>query len=183
MQCHYHPDTEAVATCPQCGKPICRSCAVDVGGKITCQNCLATVPTQAPVAPSNPNNRMALWSMIVGLASWLLNFLMLCFNFVIGPLIGVATMGLGLLCVIPIGLIGILSPIGWVVSIILGHIAIRQLKEGDGTEGGRGMALTGLISGYIGVGLMALSCLAAILFAVFGGGLTALTALFYELGY
>ena len=92
-------------------------------------------------------------------------------------------MGLGLLCVIPIGLIGILSPIGWVVSIILGHIAIRQLKEGDGTEGGRGMALTGLISGYIGVGLMALSCLAAILFAVFGGGLTALTALFYELGY
>ena len=45
------------------------------------------------------------------------------------------------------------------------------------------MALTGLISGYIGVGLMALSCLAAFLFAVFGGGLTALTALFYELGY
>ena len=46
--------------------------------------------------------------------------------------------------------------IGWfafgslcIVGVILGHISLKQLKTSG--EGGRGMALTGLIMGYIGI--------------------------------
>jgi hypothetical protein len=48
------------------------------------------------------------------------------------------------------------SIIGWfafgslcIVGVILGHISLKQLKTSG--EGGRGMALTGLIMGYIGI--------------------------------
>jgi hypothetical protein len=48
------------------------------------------------------------------------------------------------------------SIVGWfafgslcIVGIILGHISLKQIKQTG--EGGRGMALTGLIMGYIGI--------------------------------
>ncbi|MCA0378690.1 MAG: DUF4190 domain-containing protein [Actinobacteria bacterium] len=48
------------------------------------------------------------------------------------------------------------SIVGWfafgslcVVGVILGHISLKQIKQTG--EGGRGMALTGLIMGYIGI--------------------------------
>ena len=48
------------------------------------------------------------------------------------------------------------SIIGWfafgslcIVGVILGHISLKQIKTSG--EGGRGMALTGLIMGYIGI--------------------------------
>lgn len=48
------------------------------------------------------------------------------------------------------------SIVGWfsfgvlcILGVILGHISLKQLKTSG--EGGRGMALTGLIVGYIGI--------------------------------
>jgi len=48
------------------------------------------------------------------------------------------------------------SIIGWfafgslcILGVILGHISLKQIKTSG--EGGRGMALTGLIMGYIGI--------------------------------
>lgn len=48
------------------------------------------------------------------------------------------------------------SIIGWfafgslcIVGVILGHISLKQIKTSG--EGGRGMALTGVIMGYIGI--------------------------------
>ncbi|MFA6001540.1 MAG: DUF4190 domain-containing protein [Thermoleophilia bacterium] len=36
----------------------------------------------------------------------------------------------------------------WLLAIPLGHVAIGQIKRSNGQEGGRGMALAGLIFGY-----------------------------------
>src|SRR5690606_16555720 len=36
----------------------------------------------------------------------------------------------------------------WIVGIVLGHIALRQIRRTG--EGGRGMALAGVIVGYVG---------------------------------
>lgn len=40
-----------------------------------------------------------------------------------------------------------------VVGVIFGHIAMREIKNSNGWRGGQGMALAGLIVGYIGLGL------------------------------
>ena len=40
---------------------------------------------------------------------------------------------------------------GSIIAIICGHIARSQIKSSGGTQTGDGMALTGLILGYIGV--------------------------------
>lgn len=41
-------------------------------------------------------------------------------------------------------------------AVILGHVALSQLKKRPGT-GGRGMAITGLVTGYVAVGVAAIA--------------------------
>lgn len=60
-------------------------------------------------------------------------------------------------------LIGLVSGIGFLVGIICGHIAIGQIKKTG--EQGRGMALAGLIIGYVGIVLSII--LTILFFAVF----------------
>ena len=40
MECHNHPDREAVANCSFCGKAVCPECSVEIGGNIYCKDCL-----------------------------------------------------------------------------------------------------------------------------------------------
>ena len=40
MECHNHPDREAVANCSFCGKAICPECSVEIGGNVYCKDCL-----------------------------------------------------------------------------------------------------------------------------------------------
>ena len=54
--------------------------------------------------------------------------------------------------------------IGAIVAIVTGHIARSQIRRSNGTQGGAGMALAGIILGYVG---LVLSVLAAIGIAVF----------------
>ena len=37
MECHNHPDREAVANCAFCGKAVCPECSVEIGGNIYCK--------------------------------------------------------------------------------------------------------------------------------------------------
>ena len=41
MNCYVHGEKEAVGTCTRCGKAVCSDCAVHVGGRLICRNCLA----------------------------------------------------------------------------------------------------------------------------------------------
>lgn len=51
-----------------------------------------------------------------------------------------------------------------IVAIVCGHMARKQIRASYGAEGGDGLAVTGLILGYINV----VSSLAGILLVVFG---------------
>ena len=66
---------------------------------------------------------------------------------------GVASLVLGIL-----GLVFWLF-FGWILSIIaviLGHVAKSQIDKSNGTQQGRGMAIAGLVMGWIGVAFLIL---------------------------
>ena len=74
MNCHNHPETEAVQECRLCGHPLCAACAVPVKGAPYCQDCLdarvgASVPPVLPSpAPEHFSPRAAGWfSLLPGL--------------------------------------------------------------------------------------------------------------------
>lgn len=53
---------------------------------------------------------------------------------------------------------------GSVLAIVLGHLALRQIDRSEGREGGRGLAVAGLVIGYLGVFVAAL----VLVFGTFG---------------
>lgn len=66
-----------------------------------------------------------------------------------------------------LGILGLalLGPLGSIPAVICGHLALSQFKKNPEGPGGNGLALAGLILGYVQIGLMAvlLPLLAAIL--------------------
>ena len=56
--CFYHPQVSAVGNCIGCGTPGCGECLEDVGGKMACPRCIATLKsrptTQTASAPAPP---------------------------------------------------------------------------------------------------------------------------------
>ncbi len=71
------------------------------------------------------------------------------------------------------GLVGwtFVPVLGTIAAIILGHLAKKEIRESNGTLGGDGMALAGLILGYVQMGLVVLAiiCVVAFAFAVAAG--------------
>ena len=43
MDCHYHPEREAIDQCNICGKGLCEECAVKLAGKAYCKDCLEKI--------------------------------------------------------------------------------------------------------------------------------------------
>jgi uncharacterized membrane protein YeaQ/YmgE (transglycosylase-associated protein family) len=54
-----------------------------------------------------------------------------------------------------------------IVGAVLGHIALKKIRQSQGTLGGEGMAKAGMICGYISAGLGVLILIAYIAFLVF----------------
>jgi hypothetical protein len=46
--------------------------------------------------------------------------------------------------------------IGSVLAVIFGHVALGQISRSNGSQQGRGMAIAGLVLGWIGVGILLL---------------------------
>ena len=68
-----------------------------------------------------------------------------------------------------LGIAGILMVpiVASIAAVICGHIARSQIRQGKGSVGGDGMAVTGLITGYLG--LVIYGALGAIFFYVIWG--------------
>lgn len=49
-----------------------------------------------------------------------------------------------------------------VLAIVFGHIALSQIKKSAGQQGGRGIAIAGLVMGYLGVSIIPVLIIAAI---------------------
>ena len=112
--------------------------------------------------PSGPqNNTMALVSIIAGLGGWLLFIMSWC----LGIVVGVVSFGIGSICMLPVWALVLIA---WVVAVVTGHLAIKQIKDSGNVEGGRGMAITGLISGYVGLGINCLLLVVTIVLVVAG---------------
>lgn len=126
--------------------------------------------------PFQPSNTKALISMISGIVGWVLNVLFFCFNATFGSLLTLATFGLGLICLLPLSCI---PPIGWIVAVIMGHIALSEIKASG--QGGRGMAIAGLVMGYLGLGLIVLLILAVVVILLLGGSIPVLEELLRQL--
>lgn len=76
MKCYTHPDSEAIGTCTNCGKPVCTLCAVEVNGKIVCRSCAekASDPGKQPgiVAINRKEPFFALLLSLIGcLLGWI----------------------------------------------------------------------------------------------------------------
>jgi hypothetical protein len=52
--------------------------------------------------------------------------------------------------------------IGSILAVIFGHIALGQIKASGGREQGQGLAISGLVLGYMGVATLLLVILAAV---------------------
>jgi hypothetical protein len=55
--------------------------------------------------------------------------------------------------------------IGSILAVIFGHIALNETKR-DPRVGGRGLAIAGLVLGYIGLGIIAIIALVALVASV-----------------
>lgn len=112
--------------------------------------------------PAQPNNRQATTSLISGIIAWVAWLLFICFNWTIGLFVSLLTMGItGMLC----GLVSYLPVIPWIVAIVTGHIGLSQI--GRTGEAGKGMAIAGLIMGYLGIAMTLCTIIFAVL-AAFG---------------
>ena len=47
-----------------------------------------------------------------------------------------------------------------IVSIVLGHLALESIEDSGGTKSGRGMAIAGIVLGWVGIGVVGLLVLA-----------------------
>jgi hypothetical protein len=61
--------------------------------------------------------------------------------------------------------------VGAIVAIITGHIAKKEIRESNGALSGNGMALAGLILGYIQIGFIVIgvACLLTVIFVAANG--------------
>jgi len=46
--------------------------------------------------------------------------------------------------------------VGSVLAVIFGHVALSQINKSGGTQQGRGMAIAGIVLGWVGVGTLLL---------------------------
>jgi hypothetical protein len=52
--------------------------------------------------------------------------------------------------------------IGSILALVFGYVAKSQIKRSNGAQTGRGMAIAGIVLGWVGVGLLAIVILVAI---------------------
>lgn len=128
---------------------------------------MSATPIPSPVndqIPAPQSNKNAVASLVLGIGGWVVYLAVFCFNITFGMLLSIVTAGMGLLCLIPLGCV---SPLMWLSAVITGHIGMKKAKESNGN--GRGMAISGLVTGYLGLGIMiALIILVVVLFIITG---------------
>jgi hypothetical protein len=73
-----------------------------------------------------------------------------------------------------LGIIGLLVSsftfgIPSILAVVFGHVALRQIGA-DPAQGGRGMAIAGMVTGYVAIGLFVIFILAFVALLGLGGG-------------
>jgi hypothetical protein len=100
----------------------------------------------AQTAPTASPNRLATASLILGLLGWMLYLGQWCLDLTIGWLLALLTAGSSAICS---SMLDILPFPLWLTGLVLGHVALGQIKRTG--SGGRGKAVWGLLLGYAGL--------------------------------
>lgn len=58
--------------------------------------------------------------------------------------------------------------VGSVLALVFGYIARSQIDQSNGAQGGRGLAIAGIVLGWVGVGVLAGVVVIAMFSAAFG---------------
>lgn len=85
-----------------------------------------------------PTNGKAITSMVLGIVGWGIQ--------AIAFLLSLFTLGIAAICLLPLSC---LTPIAWLVGVIFGHIALGEIRRSE--QPGRGIAIAGLVMGYLGL--------------------------------
>lgn len=126
MKCYVHQDVEGVGTCTNCGKVVCPACAMEVGGKIVCRSCaekMASQPSPVKVVTKKEPALSVLLSLVggfltaglllglgqiyngqfkKGIGILLIHVFMWAIIIAIYVGISIVTLGVGLICGLPI---------------------------------------------------------------------------------
>jgi len=151
MKCYVHPDVEAIGTCTGCGKAICPTCSMEVGGKLVCKPCAEKMATQCVTAQMASKKEPALallLSLVGGLVSGLLiglgqiyngqvkKGIILCVShavawaviIIVYLLVGFLTLGLGFIVCIPIFAAPFLL---WCYAMYDAYITADKINKGE----------------------------------------------------
>jgi hypothetical protein len=120
-------------------------------------------PQPLPPIRSPKVNGNAIASMVLGIVGWVVFLGLWCFNAIVGWAVAIATYGVGLLCLVPLGC---LPSLFWLAGVITGHMAKSRIRLQG--ESGNGMAVAGLIMSYIGVGLYVLGIVVVVILLALG---------------
>ena len=72
------------------------------------------------------------------------------------------------------GILGltVVPVLGSIVALVVGYMARKEIRESNGGQGGDGIAVAGIVMGWISVGLAVCACVAFIAFIAFAFALT-----------
>jgi hypothetical protein len=71
----------------------------------------------------------------------------------------------------------LLPLIGCIVAVVTGHMARAEIRRAGGAVGGDGLAIAGLVLGWLGIAMAVAAVLMIVVAIVFFGGLAWLSAL------
>lgn len=137
MNCKYHPEQEAQSICVKCKNPICSECAVKVGDKTACRQCLkedhsfnllpTALPTNAPRKTILEKFLFLCYSLIPGAAHMHLGLFRRGLQLMIITFGGIALINfIGLDFLVPF----IVIPV-WFFSFFESHHLRRQVEKGQ----------------------------------------------------
>lgn len=91
MNCAYHPDRMVQGVCSTCGRPICDTCLVELGGHVYCKPCLE-VKVRKPARDVNGFTRFVL-SVVPGLGHLYMGLFQRGMQFLLGTVVGSIIIG------------------------------------------------------------------------------------------
>ena len=114
-------------------------------------------------------NGMAITSMVMGIIGWVLALLGLCVNFVLVPAATAIPVGWAAFLYICTRVPIATPPIFWIIGLVTGYVGRNQIKESNAA--GMGMAKSGIIMAYVGLGLGLLSTCVIVILLITGASL------------
>lgn len=144
-RCSYHQNQIATNVCGRCGRSICHACVRNFGGVTFCVECAAGMQQPASPTVSRVATAPAYRRPSVSMPAT--------------PGAGASLNGLAITSLI-CGILGFLV-IPMIIAIVFGFVAISQINASGGRQGGKEMAIIGVVFSFVWLGIILIWILVA----------------------